>query len=244
MRARRWCRRSHRHHRSRPAIGEHRAQRDQDADTGRRRAEPVGEGFQHLLQVLTRDDADRQRAEDQREERMQLDHSDQDDDHRDTGKESQYQLPTGRDSGFRVKVRAWWRRMVGWGWPPGGGADRAVTEVTAVLADTYRGHGSTSRVRVFSDPAPGRRRGGLHRRRRAQRCGDRERVFGAAASSTTIWRLVDAALCPVSGLPARTRSGPRVGRGWAPVPVSGCSWMSMPPSLSTILTTNRTRWKS
>ena len=38
---------------------------------------------QHRLEVLARDDADRQRAEDQREERVQLDHSDQDDDHRD-----------------------------------------------------------------------------------------------------------------------------------------------------------------
>ena len=35
-------------------------------------------------------------------------------------------------------------------------------------------------------------------------------------------------LCPVSGLPAR---GPRVR---PPVSVSGCRWMSMPPSLSTI----------
>src|SRR6185312_9093560 len=78
-------------------------------------------------------------------------------------------------------------------------------EVTAVMADTYRGHGSTSRVRCSRIWPRGRRRSGLHRRRRAQRCGDRERVFGAAASSTTIWRLVDAALCPVSGLPARTR---------------------------------------
>ncbi len=85
-------------------------------------------------------------------------------------------------------------------------------EVTAVLADTYRGHGSTSRVRCSRIWPRGRRRSGLHRRRRAQRCGDRERVFGAAASSTTIWRLVDAALCPVSGLP-RARSGPRGAAG-------------------------------
>jgi len=102
-------------------------------------------------------------------------------------------------------------------------------EVTAVMADTYRGHGSTSRVRCSRIWPHGRRRSGLHRRRRAQRCGDRERVFGAAASSTTIWRLVDAALCPVSGLPARTRGCAR-----PPVPVSGCTWMSMPPPLSTI----------
>ena len=34
---------------------------------------------------------------------MELHQGDQDDDHRDTGKESQDQLPTGRDSVSRVK---------------------------------------------------------------------------------------------------------------------------------------------
>jgi len=98
-------------------------------------------------------------------------------------------------------------------------------EVTAVMADTYRGHGSTSRVRCSRIWPRGRRRSGLHRRRRAQRCGDRERVFGAAASSTTIWRLVDAALAPYPGCP-RARLGPRVGRGCGPrcwsVAAPGC----------------------
>ena len=63
------------------------------------------------------------------------------------------------------------------------------------------------------------------RRRRAQRGGDRKRVFGAAASSTPSWRLVDAALCPVSGL-QRARSGPRDGPGCGPrcrsVAAPGC----------------------
>jgi len=98
-------------------------------------------------------------------------------------------------------------------------------EVTAVMADTYRGHGSTSRVRCSRIWPRGRRRRGLHRRRRAQRCGDRGRVFGAAASSTTIWRLVDAALAPYPGCP-RARLGPRVGRGCGPrcwsVAAPGC----------------------
>jgi hypothetical protein len=88
-------------------------------------------------------------------------------------------------------------------------------EVAAVLADTYRGHGSTSRVRCSRIWPRGRRRSGLHRRRRAQRCGDRERVFGAAASSTTIWRLVVRPLPGIPGCP-RARSGPREGRGCAP----------------------------
>jgi hypothetical protein len=46
-------------------------------------------------------------------------------------------------------------------------------------------------------------------------------------------------ICPVSGLPARTlglRRGPRVQRR---VPVSGCTWKSMPPSPSTIPTTSQ-----
>ena len=53
-------------------FGEHRTQRDQDADAGRRSAETLGEGLQYRLEVLARDDAHRQRAEDQREERVQL----------------------------------------------------------------------------------------------------------------------------------------------------------------------------
>ena len=54
-------------------LGEHRAERDQDADAGGGVAEPVGERLEHVLQVLAGDDADRQRAEDQRQERVQLD---------------------------------------------------------------------------------------------------------------------------------------------------------------------------
>ena len=46
-------------------FGEHRAEGDQDADAGGGGAEPVGERLEHLLQVLARDDADRQRPEDQ-----------------------------------------------------------------------------------------------------------------------------------------------------------------------------------
>ena len=111
-------------------------------------------------------------------------------------------------------------------------------EVAAVLADTYRGHGSTSRVRCSRIWPRGRRRSGLHRRRRAQRCGDRERVFGAAASSTTIWRLVDAALCPVSGLPAhaRVRAPPCPGQ-WLHLDVDATTTIDHP-------TTSKTRWNS
>ncbi len=138
----------------------------------------------------------------------------------------------------RVKVSAYGHGVVSHG---GLGMLREVAELTglsaevaAVLADTYRGYGSTSRVRCSRIWPRGRRRGGLHRRRRAQRCGDRGRVFGVAVSSTAIWRLVDAALCPVSGLPARTLGPARGPRVRPPVPVSGCTWMSMPSSLSTI----------
>ena len=58
---------------------------------------PSAKDLSTFVQVLARDDADRQRTEDQREERVQLDDSDQDDDHRDAGEERQDQLPTGRD---------------------------------------------------------------------------------------------------------------------------------------------------
>jgi hypothetical protein len=91
------------------------------------------------------------------------------------------------------------------------------------------------------------------RRRRAQRGGDRKRVFGAAASSTTIWRLVDAALCPAFGLP-RARSGPQWAAGAAP---GAGQWLHLdvdatqPPrqpvmrqTITIYPTTSRTQWKS
>ncbi len=77
-------------------FGEHGTQGDQDADSGGGGTEAVAERLEHLLEVLARDDADGQGAEDQRQEGMQVHHGDQDDDHGDTGEEGQDELPPPR----------------------------------------------------------------------------------------------------------------------------------------------------
>src|SRR5882757_3731375 len=74
-------------------FGEHGAQRNEDSDASRGVAETLCERGQYGLQVLPRDDADRECTEEQREEWMQLDDGDQYDDHRDTREEGQDQLP-------------------------------------------------------------------------------------------------------------------------------------------------------
>ena len=78
-------------------FGEHRAERDQDADARRGGAESVGERRRGRREVLARDDAHGQGAEDQGEERVQLGDGDQHDDQRDTGQRGQDQLPAGGD---------------------------------------------------------------------------------------------------------------------------------------------------
>jgi hypothetical protein len=65
-------------------------------------------------------------------------------------------------------------------------------QVTAVLADTYRGPWVYSPGAVFADLAAAVADGADCIDGVGQRCGDREHVFGAAASTTTMWRLVDA----------------------------------------------------
>ena len=65
-------------------------------------------------------------------------------------------------------------------------------QVTAVLADTYRGPWMYSPGAVFADLAAAVADGADCIDGVGQRCGDREHVFGAAASTTTMWRLADA----------------------------------------------------
>jgi hypothetical protein len=65
-------------------------------------------------------------------------------------------------------------------------------QVTAVLADTYRGPWSYEPGAVFADLAAAVADGADCIDGVGQRCGDREHVFGPAASTTTMWRLVDA----------------------------------------------------
>ena len=64
-------------------------------------------------------------------------------------------------------------------------------QVTAALADTYRGPWTHAPGAVFADLAAAVAGGADCIDGVGQRCGDREHAFGAAASTTTMWRLVD-----------------------------------------------------
>jgi hypothetical protein len=64
-------------------------------------------------------------------------------------------------------------------------------QVTAVLADTYRGPWTYAPGAVFADLAAAVADGADCIDGVGQRCADREHVFGPAASTTTMWRLVD-----------------------------------------------------
>ncbi len=64
-------------------------------------------------------------------------------------------------------------------------------QVTAVLADTYRGPWVHAPGDVFADLAAAVADGADCIDGVGQLCGDREHVFGAAASTTTMWRLID-----------------------------------------------------
>ena len=64
-------------------------------------------------------------------------------------------------------------------------------QVTAVLADTYRGPWTHAPGAVFADLAAAVAGGADCIDGVGQACGDREHAFGPAASTTTMWRLVD-----------------------------------------------------
>ena len=64
-------------------------------------------------------------------------------------------------------------------------------QVTAALADTYRGQWIYAPGAVFADLAATVADGADCIDGVGQACGDREHVFGPAASTTTMWRLVD-----------------------------------------------------
>ena len=65
------------------------------------------------------------------------------------------------------------------------------TRVTAAVADTYRGPWAYAPGAVFADLAAAVADGADCIDGVGQQCGDREHAFGAAASTTTMWRLVD-----------------------------------------------------
>ena len=64
-------------------------------------------------------------------------------------------------------------------------------QVTAALADTYRGPWVYAPGEVFADLAAAVADGADCIDGVGQLCGDREHVFGAKASTTTMWRLID-----------------------------------------------------
>lgn len=88
-------------------------------------------------------------------------------------------------------------------------------QVTAALADTYRGRWVCAPGAVFADLAAAVADGADCIDGVGQLCGDREHVFGAAASTTTMWRLVDQRI-DVAHLP-RVRGARAVARAaaWA-----------------------------
>ena len=65
------------------------------------------------------------------------------------------------------------------------------SQVTTVLADTYRGPWVYAPGEVFADLAAAVADGADCIDAVGQLCGDREHVFGSAASTTTMWRLID-----------------------------------------------------
>jgi len=65
------------------------------------------------------------------------------------------------------------------------------TQVTAALSDTYRGPWVYAPGAVFADLAAAVADGADCIDAVGQLCGDREHAFGAKASTTTMWRLVD-----------------------------------------------------
>ena len=107
-------------------------------------------------------------------------------------------------------------------------------QVTAALADTYRGPWVYAPGEVFADLAAAVADGADCIDGVGQLCGDREHVFGAKASTTTMWRLVDeridaAHLPGGAGGPGR-RAGSGLGKPEPPPPVrAGCTSISMPP---------------
>ena len=84
-----------------------------------------------------------------------------------------------------------WCRMPGWACCELADQTGLSAQVTAGLADTYRGPWVYAPGEVFADLAAAVADGADCIDGVGQLCGDREHAFGAAASTTTMWRLVD-----------------------------------------------------
>jgi hypothetical protein len=85
-------------------------------------------------------------------------------------------------------------------------------QVTAALADTYRGPWVHDPGAVFADLAAAVAEGADCIDGVGQRCGDREHVFGPAASTTTMWRLVDARVAHARGAAWAAGAAPGAGQ--------------------------------
>ena len=110
-------------------------------------------------------------------------------------------------------------------------------QVTVALADTYRGPWVYVPGAVFADLAAAVADGADCIDGVGQLCGDREHVFGAAASTATMWRLIDMRI-DAAHLPGPCCPGSGRARAWAAgaAPArrgSGCTSISMPPWSST-----------
>jgi Transposase DDE domain group 1 len=99
-------------------------------------------------------------------------------------------------------------------------------QVTAALADTYRGPWVYAPGEVFADLAAAVADGADCIDAVGQLCGDREHVFGAKASTTTMWRLVDQRI-DTAHLPAvrAARAGARAAAWDAGAAPTGDGWL-------------------
>ncbi|BCI51726.1 IS1380 family transposase [Mycolicibacterium litorale] len=99
-------------------------------------------------------------------------------------------------------------------------------QVTAALADTYRGPWVYAPGEVFADLAAAVADGADCIDGVGQLCGDREHVFGAKASTTTMWRLVDERI-DAAHLPAvrAARAGARAAAWEAGAAPTGEAWL-------------------
>ena len=100
-------------------------------------------------------------------------------------------------------------------------------QVSAALADTYRGPWVYAPGEVFADLAAAVADGADCIDGVGQLCGDREHAFGAKASTTTMWRLVDERI-DAAHLPAvrAARAGARAAAWEAgAAPATGDGWL-------------------
>ena len=119
----------------------------------------------------------------------------------------------------RVACRNWGCGTGGHDWAIGAGHRRVGRYLPGPL-DPCSGCG------VRRSGRRGRWRGGLIHGV-GQRCGDTEHVFGPAASTTTMWRLVDTRI-DATHLPSSARPAPRPGRPRGPPVPPGVGGMATP----------------